>query len=240
MVYYSKSARTGKSKVTVAGKTRAYSRFSAGKRKWRSRLRFKNKVRKAILGISESKYSNEYSTGVSVDNTAKFADLTDAIAQGDTVVTREGDNIQLSCMYGKAEIVVKSGAATGTINNVRHIIFMWHPDDAIDAPDNMNKILADTTNIPYLSPFVSNKIQRAKFTVLHDRNHILGTRTDGGAPCSKHEKFSFNLSNLPETVFNATATTGRHKIYQMVLGNQATVADQALITWQYVLRFKDF
>lgn len=195
-------------------------------------------LKKNFMYLSEPKYVYEYTTGTEVNDAGFVVDLNDGISQGTATDERIGDRVQFMSVKGRHEIVTKSTAAAGTLNNVRHIVFIWHPDNVVDAP-TVAKILEDTTNIPYLSPLVLDKSKRSKFTVLHDFNHILSTRAEGGLDAVLSEPLSFDLSKHPPVLYNPGLTSGRNKLFMMVLGNQATGNNAAQMTYYYKFDFRD-
>lgn len=157
-------------------------------------------------------------------DTAIFNDLT-AIAQGDDHDQRLGDAVKCTRVFAKMQIARDDNATADSFDDMRFIIFVWHPDDATDAPDAITKILQSATS-PQLQPYVLERSKRKKFTVIYDKRLTLPTR-EGGDLSKANRVLVINKKLKNMISFNDAATTGRNKIYLMRIGSTAAGANNS-------------
>lgn len=203
------------------------------KKTFRRRRVYKKKThfnaRKIVAATRESKYLQASISGQSVDNVGTVTGLT-MPTQGDGSGSRDGNVIQWSSIIGRLAMV-----AGDSTNLVRFAIFQWHPDNNVDAP-SIGKLLQDTATNPAISPWISAKNQRAKFTVLYHR--IKGLTTSGSNQVVTNN-IHVPAKYMKRTFFNDAASTGKNVIYIMYISDSGA-ATHPNISLCFTYRFKEY
>lgn len=204
---------------------RRYFRRKPTRRRYRRRkttvAKVKAIVRREIRSAEPVHYIDEYSTGTEVSSTMQFVDLSDAISQGDTVTSRQGDTIRVHKMVGRLALL-RDSTATVSPFFARIMLIKWWPDSASDAPNIATEILEDSSNAGQQSPYVLDLAQRKKFKVLKDWSFTLGDADHPALPDSRQFSFSFRLpERLGRVDYNPAANTGKGKFYLLTYANQA-------------------
>lgn len=165
--------------------------------------------------VNADKETFNYQTAISggeVSSTVVFQDLS-AIAQGDDHDQRLGDAVKCNYIKLKGNVTRDDGAAVDTYDQVRMVLFIWHPDDLQEALTSETQILESATLYQH-QPMQLEAAKRRKFTVLWDSAFDLPCREGGDA--LKAQKQINIRKKLNNTIyFNDAATTGRNKIYLM-------------------------
>lgn len=182
-------------------------------------------VKRIVNADKETFVKSTALAAADITNTAVFNDLT-SIAQGDDHDQRLGDSVKCQRLFAKLQVARDDNVVTtDSYDDIRFIIFVWHPDDNTDAPDAITKILNSATS-PQLQPYVLEKSKRKKFTVLYDKRITLTTR-ENGEPSKANRVLVVNKKLKNVINFNDAATTGRNKIYIMRIGSQAAGSDNS-------------
>lgn len=188
---------------------RPYKRYYKRRPYGKPSKNFSKKVNKVVMKQSEKKYWDVATTAVSVDITGSITDLT-SIAQGDTDQTRDGDQLYLRSIKGKAQIQVAD-----TTNIVRFIIFQWYMDtNVVGSAPTVSQILQSVgTAIGPMSGY--NHDGRYNFRILYDRTCFLDT-TDK-VQCGL--QWYINKGLRRKMQFHGGATGGKNKIYLLLLSD---------------------
>lgn len=194
----------------------------------------KNAVKKiatsAITKVSEKKFLDQASGPTQIGYDAPVISLISMPVQGDSVNTRDGDNLFIKSLRLKGQV-----ATSGQDVRVRVIVFQWMEDNATSSP-TASDILQDVTQYDILnSPYKINGPKH--FKVLMDRRYVLDSP---GQTWSR--LFQANLK-LPQKKiqFNAGLATGVGQVYVMTLSDTYTVASGSggNVTWYSRLRYLD-
>jgi len=118
-------------------------------------------------------------------------------------------------------------------NTVRMIIFRWHPDANVDAPQ-VNEILQDIGTVT--APFSPYSYQhRPEFTILKDKLYF-GVNTQSNDIVGFHHKIKIN-HNTNFTAFGPPSV-GTNGIFLLLISDSAT-APHPYITMQCRIHFTD-
>lgn len=200
-----------------------------------TKTEIKKEVIKVIKQAEETHYKQEYANGTTVDTTHTLINLTDTITQGDTELTRTGDEIKLTSFQMRYNIYRNIASTTSTWCGVRLVLLKWYPDDSADAP-YATDIMYDTTNSPYLSQFKQNKALSKKFKVLWDKQLVLGSPTSANMATSYNGTLFVPSKKLGRILFNQGATTGKGHIYLLTYST-GSGTDDAKLSYQTITRF---
>lgn len=177
-----------------------------------------NKRIKRILDRSKNTDKYNYSLITNeVTSTASFVQFFSP-TQGDGEKQRIGDTVEPIKIWARYTLDTN---AIATFRYVRFMIFQWRPDNAIDAPDNLNKLFEGPTDPN--SDYIYDASARKKFRVLYDKFHHL-------PPTALYDNPIVRTINIPrkklsKVRFADGATTGRNCLYYMIVGNSATGSD---------------
>lgn len=192
-------------------------------------------VRKMIEGSPEPKYYNVTST--SLTTLAETTVDLSGISQGDGVVNRDGDMLDPTSLILRYRIVRDSGASTSSPDNVRVMVIQWHPDSAIDSPVFADLLQNPSAAYVALSPLILNKNHRGMFTLLYDKVHF--NLCDRSLGKEAHAQVETVLYPKRKLKFNTGATSGRNKIFMLVMGQQGSGTEDCVMCYDATLRFKD-
>lgn len=209
----------------------------------------KRYVKGQVTRSKETHFTEEFSTsGAAVTSTVAFHDLTDSIAQGAGGGSRPADKIWLQKFKGAVWFMRDGGATANSYDFIRFIIFQWRPDDNIDSladannATGLNKILSDnsSTTTYFLSAYIRSKSKTKKFKILHDSSVVLGTREAGSEnyPGGKLVRVNIPKKSMSPINFNLGATSGKNKIYMMIIGSQASGADNSTAYMSFAIDYK--
>lgn len=212
----------------ATGAPRHVSSSTGGTRRSRAGLTpsQKSAVRRIVNSDKETFVKTTSLASAEVSTTVAINDLC-AIAQGDDHDQRLGDVVKCTKVFARLQVARDDNATADTYDDARFIIFVWHPDDSVDAPSAVTDILESATS-PQLQPYNLEKSKSKKFTVIWDKRITLPCREGGDASKANHV-FSVNKKLKNTIYFNDSATTGRNKLYMLRIGSQAVGADNSLM-----------
>lgn len=167
--------------------------------------RQKRQVKTLMGRRMENKYSPFYFENTSVSNLGTITDINN-IAQGDTGITRDGQQIYLKQVKMRMIFV-----PADTTNVVRAIVVQWHDDDT-QAP-TVADVLENPTNVPFLSPI---KYFSRKFAVLRDVT-VGMTLASTGVRYVDVNIFGKRLNK--KVSFNSSSTKGKNHIYVLLISD---------------------
>lgn len=126
---------------------------------------------KRVLSKRETPHHND---AIFIDDFISTGTLTNltSISQGDDVVTRQGDRIEITRFYGNVNCMRNPDATAVAYDPCRFIIFQWHPDNSEDPPSEAK--LLESPSYWMTSPTCLDKELNKKFTVIVDRKMYLG------------------------------------------------------------------
>lgn len=192
----------------------------------------KRYVKTALKTNKETNWANVYAPEV-VEQSFDVPILTklSAIAQGNTVNTREGDRLE------PVSLSVNMIHATASIFNYsRFIIFQWKPDDAVEAPTQAKVLEYAGTAYSITSPLIQEAVDRKKFKVLKDFIVMNNSNTTTGAV---HRQLSISKFNNKFIYYNTGATTGKGQLYMLSFANTAIATAGPTVSGHLQLRWKD-
>lgn len=219
-------------------KKRFYKRRSAKTSKSCKRALTKSQrhcVKKMIDRAPETKYHNVTSVS-GVTYTADIVELA-SVSQGDGATNREGDVISPTSLSFRYRLARDTTASTSSPDNVRFMIIQWHVDSSVATPTFTDILQNPTAQYMALSPLILNRSKRLKFTVLYDKVHY--NICDRSLGKEAHAQNWLTVYPKRKITYNAGATTGRGKIYIMVLGQQGSTTEDCAWLMDSTLRFKD-
>jgi len=172
-------------------------------------------IKKVIKGVAEHKYF-DVASGVGFDYNGSIVDIS-AIPQGDTEITRDGD--QLGLISFQTKFILSCSDAT---NAVRVIIFKWKMDSAFGPPSTTDILY--NVGSTYAPVAMYNHDRRDCFSVIMDKSYelILGT-SRAETPLVK-----FGKKLKGKIRFNVGATSGKNKIYAMYISDSAVVGNPTI------------
>lgn len=181
-------------------------------------------AKSVIAKQSELKYFDTL-VGVSADYSGSLGCLS-LVPQGDTDITRDGDQLYATSMQIKGYI-----SCADTTNQFRVIIFKYKPE----ATPTDDDILATATkgsvnyvNAPY------HHDGRNQFVILSDRRYNLALSTN-----KAQVNISHNLKLNTKIKYSAGGTTGYNQIWYFVISDSAA-ATHPSVNMTSRLRFRDF
>jgi len=192
----------------------------------------KKYVKTAIKSNKETQYAliDNSANGISYD--VPLLATWSAVAQGDTIHTREGDRIEPTNLRVSYQCVHDAVTVVSRI-----IIFQWKPDNQVDAP-SMAKILeVPSTNQSVYSPYMQDKVDRSKFVVLYDKMH---TGDTAGLTAYTRTR-TINLKKFANKYinYNESATTGKSAIYILAFSNVASASTEPTFNKIVYFSWKD-
>lgn len=201
--------------TTRSGKTYTSSTTYV-KRRGRKRVSTAVKALKAVRALRrvvdpEMKFYF-YNTTLTPSSTAAAYDLL-APAQGDTYITRDGDQIRAHSMYGKFLIWTNASSVGFTV--VRIAITYCNYDSTVNYADVFNT--AGSTAPDWI---VNRNVNNPTVTVLYDKIIILNPNITG---VSVSRLINFRRKLNKKVLFDAGATTATKGFIQLhIISNQVT------------------
>lgn len=163
-----------------------------------------------ISSRAEKKYYDRALTGQAYDWAGSIVSLTN-IPQGDTDVTRDGDQVYLRSIRMSGDIVIGD-----TTNVARLIIFQWYQDATPAYTDVLSSVYQGTVNAVN-SPYHHDG--RRQFRVLYDKRFVMDS--DDGIVL-------FDTGYLRPAKrkinFNAGGTDGENEIFMLALSDSGAVS----------------
>ncbi len=171
-----------------------------------------SRVKRIVNASREKKHHDEAIASTEINTTGAIVDLL-TVAQGDSDLTRDGDQLYLT-NFSLKYYVNREANATG-FDIVRVLLFQWKPRDDEDVP-TLAKVIS--TSVPPMGHYgMDNK---GRFKILYDKIHALGDAD--GALSSITRNVSISKALLKKVQFNAASTDGYNKVYIGFLGATAT------------------
>lgn len=163
-------------------------------------------------------------------NAAPYVQSLCDIGQGNTDITRVGDNVEFAGFDMNWEASVGD-----TYNVMRMLVIQWRMDDAIDAPTVAKVFDSVSSGSVYSPQYQFLYSDREKYHVLYDKKILLTSTyaftSAGGIPVSpsfasytnaiKTGKVHIKPSKKmrAKIQYNPNATTGAYKLYLLVLSD---------------------
>lgn len=173
--------------------------------------RQKKQVKRIINAEHEPKYILSASSYQYIDSNGWTLDLS-PIAQGDTDVSRDGDQVRPRSLVFNYQIFLNNSTVTAC--QARVIIFRWIPFDTT-APTVADLLNSTGSNYSVMSTFVHDK--RDNFEVLYDNYHMATTWLNGSSTQPYYKDINIPLTANKPIKFVAGSTVGENKIYALVI-----------------------
>lgn len=185
--------------------------------------RFKKFIKRVANMGAEKKYFYVTSGGPqTVDSTGSITSVSD-ISQGDTDITRDGDQVYLRSI----EFVWEADVAD-TFNQVRFIVVQWYPPTTPVVSD----VLIGTGTTTFFMPY--NHDKRFNFKILYDRTVTVDTNT----PSKLSRKIQVIRGFRRRIQYLGGATDGTNKIYVLKISDSGA-ASHPLVDNYFKLNFSD-
>jgi len=186
-----------------------------------------SQVQKLIHRNEELKFVVASQNLTAQSSTASVANIL-VVGQGDSDSSRDGDSLKWFGNIDLALQVVNGQGATGDIyNNVRVVIFQWHPNSV---PTSANIFLFGVTAaVDVYSHY--NHDQRSQYKILFDKvfttcgNANAATTPNTNFVTTGVRKFTVSLARAAKTVQYVGGTTVGTNLFYLLL-----VSDSALAT----------
>lgn len=204
--------------------------------------RQKRDVTRLIHRNQELKYVAGSQNAAAVSSTATVVGNPFDVSQGDTDSQRDGDQLMWCGHIDFRVSVTNSQGATGDIyNNVRIIIFQWHPNST---PSAANILLNGATGAPDCYSLYNHDL-RQQFKILFDK--VFVTAGNGNAATTPNT----NIVNTGVKVYKIPLTKATKKVQYSGGGLTGTnrlyifqVSDSVLVThptvsWSLKTVFRD-
>lgn len=200
--------------------------------------RQRSTIKQIVKGHGEPKHFL-YNTTTAVTSSWYHYDISQ-ITQGDTIVSRDGDRAEPSSVDVRVNLLRDPTTTAQSIDQVRLLLLVWHPDSAVEEPSAAAKLFEDTTQTRVgISPIIVDKNNRSKFTLLYDKTHSLFRREDSLDSGKWYKQIRIFKKLTRPLLYNAGATTGKNHIYLVALGSQSSAAEDSTLQYESVVRFRD-
>jgi len=192
-----------------------------------AKRRFDAKVQSALNNIAEKKYKPNSVAATAIDFTGALGDVTASIAQGDTDLTRDGDQLWTRSFEFNYNLI-----GADSTNCIRVLIWIWKPTSTPVITDII--AYGNGTVAAPLSPY--NHDRRGDFFMLYDALHSLDL--NGKSSVSK-KVIIFKIPRaLRKAQFVNQTTVGSNHVYFGVISDSGA-ATHPTITYNYKLNFTD-
>lgn len=173
-------------------------------------------VKRQVMSMNEWKHHVLDVPGDAISTSGQVTDLS-AVAQGDTDVTRDGDEINahsISIRY--------SWTCPDTTNVVRVIIFQWLPDSTPVIANILNPL---TAGLETESHYNTDKADQ--FKILFDKTQVSyqAVSAQNHSPPYVRRKLRLRKKKIK---FNAGATDGSGKVYLLALTDSGVTTHPTL------------
>lgn len=186
--------------------------------------KMKRVARGQIRYMSEKKWFTAH-TANNIDFSGQIDNLTQ-IPQGDTDLTRDGDQVRLTSFQLRANIRVGDNT-----NTIRLIVFRWNDNNAVVVPAPADLITAISTGEAPLGAYQQDNVRSRRFNVLFDR--LYSVDANNPQVVLKIKKRMSSTIN-----FNGGGTGGRGHIYFMYISDSGA-ATHPTINYAYKFVFID-
>lgn len=150
------------------------------------------------------------------------------VAQGQTDITRVGDELYISSY--QLRYVGKANSTDGK-NLLRVILFQWSSNSTPTAANVISTMNSERTPI---SPFLHDN--RGLYRILYDRTHVMVF--DTSSEMVQGKVMITRGFKTRKMRFESAATTGYNKIWLIAVSDSAA-SSQPTISWQGRLNFRD-
>lgn len=157
-----------------------------------------------------------------------FQSLTD-LPQGDTDITRDGDQVEAYTVDLRYYAFTQDAT-----NLVRVILFQWVPNTAIATP-TLADILLNAGTYDALAPYETDNHQMWK--ILYDRTHSMAQTGAASANVTKLIRKKIKVSRK-KVQFEGGTTDGTNKVYMLVISDSG-VANHPGITYVARVNYLD-
>lgn len=199
------------------GSTRKRLRFGTPSRKVfskKKKQRISTIAKRVLQRNAEWKHHNAVVSGATAF-AGGLNSLTD-VAQGDTDLTRDGDQLTMGKLVFFLELAQSSGVGFDVHNAVRVILFQWFPQSAPAVSDILDQ---GTGTAPYYHYFTD---KAKSFKILHDKIHRLqrDDPTAGGQVKIFKRRFKVRPGRK-KIQYVSGGTTGSNKIYLLLMSDSS-------------------
>lgn len=181
---------------------------------------FTRKVLKVVRKVQEKKYW-PFLNSTTISLVGSLLDVS-GVTQGDTDVTRDGDQLTVKSMIINFSNTVADGS-----NYLRFIAFQWYPATTPTSAD----VILDTTQ-PIISPYAHDT--RYQYRILQDKLCYVDT-DDPNRLCMMKVTRGFKTRTIQ---YIGGGTTGTNKIYVFVFSDSGAAPHPA-VAWSGKLNFVD-
>lgn len=190
--------------------------------------RQKRQVKRLITGSEEIKYFPLYAGYATVNASGTLTKWT-TIPQGDTIVTRDGSEINFKRIDLRFNIFATAAAAYAT-NAFRMIVFQWKPDDA-QQPPTVGQVIDTGFTQPVFSP--PNVLYKQNYRILYDK--LFSVHNSGPGSAGRH--VIITNKRAQDKIRFASGNTGTNMIYVLVISDAAVQVP----SWSYgaLVHFSD-
>lgn len=203
--------------------------------------RQKRQVKVLIARRQELKYT-AYTSSASVSSTSSITGSPFDIAQGDTDTTRDGDRLQwCGTMEFMCHCINSSGALSDVYNNIRVIIFQWHPSSSPAVTDILlpgPSLVADCLSL-------YNHDTRQQYRIMFDKIF----KTSGNANSSSTPGTNITATNIKKFRIKMRKTrkfaqyaggtlTGTNRFY-LITVSDSSAAPHPILEFSSKIFFRD-
>lgn len=179
---------------------------------------------KAVVGVPENKWLNVTQAPTAIPATGLNVQLNN-IGTGTSQSSRIGNEVSNKTLHMRLDI------ARGAVDSLLRVIIYWYLDGSVATPES---ILED---VNYQSPL--NKVNGKSFWVKFDKTYSIASGQTQlvvdeiwrKLKCKTEYSTPGDQPNLPVTTANA--------LYVLFISNQATVANQPILSFTNRLTFLD-
>lgn len=190
----------------------------------------KQNLKRNLRTLGEKKY-NVFSYFGTVTNTGDILDLSN-ITQGDTDLTRDGDQIGIRSIEVNAQAYQDNTVSTPSLSNIiRVVVFQWFPTTTPTPGSIFN-----TTMEPALAPIVAyNHDNRFNFRILYDKKFVLSLN---GPTVVYNRKYI--LKGFREKIqYSAGTITGSNKVYACYVSD-SSAGNHPVLAATFKINFSDY
>lgn len=194
---------------------------SLGKKQARA---VKSIVKKTLKSENEWKNHQVYA----VANVATGTTIVDtcAVPQGDTSITRDGDQLMASSLHLKYD-----WEGADSYNHCRLMVFQWYPDTTPTGADILDSSVVPSSNA-HMYPY--NTKTAESYKVLYDTVRLC---TAVSVPVTNTIQKKIRIPR-PKIKFSAGTTTGTNKVYLLFVTDSAAAPNPNL-TYHTKLNYRD-
>lgn len=174
------------------------------------RVRNERDVFRTLKKIAEKKKFDFSQASASIDYSGAIYSITD-VAQGDTDVTRDGDQLTPLRLEVRGAFVVGDA-----VNANRIVIVRWLPLDSSMAPAVASVLEVTGSALAPYSPYQHDNLRAGYFEVLYDTFFVEDTYSP-----IKQFYIDLNIPQNKKMAFNAASTNGSGKLFLIAISDSA-------------------